>query len=487
MSLQPSSQLSTPVDRVPPEILIEVFAFSVQAFCSNDFLPLTLGCVSHYWRDVALSSPRVWQHVFLDDRRSIQVLRHQAWLWLLRSNPLPFHVHVNLASVDMLLPLLSPLLPHLFRWRRCTITGVLEQDIDMADLLSGATHVRLQRLQVFVKGVSGLDVPAHHPPAVDNSSDMLTLRSFRSKCLHTLFMRLSVYSLPAPNVMSALQITSLTITETSLEVTTDPVRMLQFLTATPMLESFHFYGWPHEGTGSPGNATPPVVSLPRLRFLLLRSTCAVRTLLSRLHTPALAELYLEHTNVDFVPAHDAYTGLHEDGDSEDEARDFSQSPWSDRATGMGLRTLVHRSKPPLEVLEMDHADMRTKDFRWCFDRLDRLKEFRIVASDMSDTVIGLLAPYRLQSPCIRRDGSIEEDSPLRVRLPMLSSLGLWNCQRLSGDAVVAALKARAVLTDATDAVDVDRLADVAIIACPDFLVHHDTDLSSVLGNRLRTF
>ena len=139
---------------------------------------------------------------------------------------------------------------------------------------------------------------------------------------------------------------------------------------------------------------------------------------------------------------------------------------------------------------MDYADMRTKDFLWCFDKLETLQEFRIVASDMSDKVIAMLAPFRLGD-----DGmDVEEDSPpvessapLRVRLPKLSALELWNCQRLSGDAVVDALGARVRYTDnVSDRNAYSRLSDVAVINCTNFLPRHVLTLSPAFGTRLRT-
>src|ERR1700683_1780689 len=63
--------------------------------------------------------------------------------------------------------------------------------------------------------------------------------------------------------------------------------------------------------------------------------------------------------------------------------------------GMGLRKLITRSNPPLEVLDMDLSDMRSKDFTWCFDRLSTLRRFRITGSDMSDRVIDLFKPVFL--------------------------------------------------------------------------------------------
>ena len=196
----------------------------------------------------------------------------------------------------------------------------------------------------------------------------------------------------------------------------------------------------------------------------------------------------------------AFTTEPEEGDSDDEACDFSQSPWSDHATGMGLRSLLRRSNPPLEVLEMDYADMRTKDFLWCFDHLETLSEFRIVASDMSDKVIQMLAPYRVSGrPRSVSSMSSDPDESLefvnhawalgepRVRLPRLSALELWNCQRLTGNSIVATLGARARYTDQVpDRNTYSKLSEVAIVGCTDFLPHHADALRSVLGLRLRT-
>src|SRR5882762_629850 len=97
---------------------------------------------------------------------------------------------------------------------------------------------------------------------------------------------------------------------------------------------------------------------------------------------------------------------------------------------MGLRKLINRSNPPLEVLDMDLSDMRTKDFAWCFDRLTTLRRFRIIGSDMSDRVINLFKP-----------GAVPQRAT-KLRMPRLSTLKLYNCQRLSGKAVVDAIGTR---------------------------------------------
>ena len=63
---------------------------------------------------------------------------------------------------------------------------------------------------------------------------------------------------------------------------------------------------------------------------------SVRAILEHVDAPALEELYLEHTNVDFELRTEPYVAQRsppDEGESDDEAHDFSQSPWSDHCTG----------------------------------------------------------------------------------------------------------------------------------------------------------
>ena len=109
------------------------------------------------------------------------------------------------------------------------------------------------------------------------------------------------------------------------------------------------------------------------------------------------------------------------GDSDDEANDFSRSPWTDHATGMGLRNLFRHGIPPLRELIMDYADLRTKDFKWLFERMPELELFYIVASDLSDNVVGAL--------------SVSEDAPESEECAHEESsanvTGLWNTDNLA--------------------------------------------------------
>ncbi|KAF8908884.1 hypothetical protein CPB84DRAFT_1766251, partial [Gymnopilus junonius] len=249
-----------------------------------------------------------------------------------------------------------------------------------------------------------------------------------------------------PTRLPPLRFVHVTVAEGgSIGLHTQPKYILEFLQACPELQSFFLSGWPHDG---PITQPLPVVSLPNLVTLHLKSTCFARAFLSSLDTPRLQNLYLSHLNVDFQ----LYGDHHEEGDSEDEAHDYSQSPWSDQATGMGLRKLITRCNPPIRILEMDFCDMRTKDFRYVFDRLLHLEDFHIVASDMSDNVINLLRPIAMIG-----------DNAIRLRLPQLRKLRLTNCQRLNGRAIVDAIVARVKWTDR--ACPDHTLLDVIIVGC----------------------
>jgi hypothetical protein len=405
--------------------------------------------VSKWWRAVANSSPRVWQYLYLDDKaRSIQYLRAQAEVWLERSVPLPIDVELNVDSLDMILPMLSPLLPEIERWRSFKMTGKREE------------HTSKAGLPVTRESLDSLHISVH-----DDHED-LPKETFSREWPNHSNMSVWLIDLPRSQMLAPLRFTNITIIEDPVsDIHLQPRAILDFLTACPELEAFFFSGWQHND--DPPETSLPVVTLPNLHTLQLKNTCLTRDILSSLYAPHLVDLCLAHLNVEFPLPGD----YHEEGDSDDEARDFSQSPWSDHATGMGLRKLLSRCHPPIKFLEMDFSDMRTKDFRHMWDRLPLLESFSIVASDMSDKVINLLRPFKLPGT----------DDTVHVRLPRLRHLALYNCQRLSGDAIVGALSARIRHTDALSV----SLVEVAVVTCDGFTHQHGQMLAGELGNRLR--
>lgn len=522
------------MEELPTELLVDIFAWCTH---SSALAVVTLGAVCRRWRAVTDHSPRLFQLIVLDDHSlPFHLTNRIANLYLVRSSGLPFDVDINILSRDSLLPLLSPFLNHLGRWRSCTIGGAKEEAVRFGEFWDSANgEPKLEELDIGILNPAEMDEMADHIRVQGSEAgDIAPPGTFKpytiSLTSNLLFMTVMLSKLPSPLTLSPLRFVTLSVSESSSTLNVRPDDLLQFLTVCPELEFFSFTGSMSEPVITPEDIRrpPPIVSLPRLRSLVLHSTLATRILLSHIHTPALRELYLEHLNVDFdfpvlnpylptpsrsptvpsptpsIPPESPEIGSDtdtngtppsptpteiflpssgqlafgfecalEDGDSDDGFSDFSQSPRSDHATGMGLRSLLGRSSPPLRVLEMDYADMRTKDFAWLFSRAESLTEFRIVASDMADRVVRMLAP----------------DANGTVLLPGLRSLELINCQRLSGKAIVEAVRERARITDGPviegRTNDVFPLEDVAVLGCANFTTDDGLELAEVLGERLR--
>ncbi|KAK1221025.1 hypothetical protein PQX77_016175 [Marasmius sp. AFHP31] len=524
------------VNSLPPELLIHIFNFTAAI---DTFSPLSLSLVCRRWNTLVTKSPSIYQCIRLSDsptplegtgmkpaqfaERQDKLWKRnltQAKIWVERSRPLPFDVFVELGQGQEqghraarddsnLLGMLSPFYENMQRWKRIAVDDgkrneefVFDEffeahsripkpldflnvsicDLGHEDSLSNVPKglfIPSKEVNAFPVTLLGHDqlFPTSHflPPSEEESRDNLVANYV-------------VSSLPSSFISHPIQpsglnsITTLNLSEHSVTLHIRPEALLSFLGVTPNLQKLTFVGWIHADRHAP-SSTLPVANLPYLNTLQLRSTCLARSILSCLYAPRLQKLELAHLNVDFempLPGFDEAEGsvvqeAHEVGDSEDEANDFSQSPWSDRSTGMGLRALVKRpvlssyldlkssvdadfyflrSNPPLKMLSMDFTDMRTKDFVWLFPKLDHLEEFVIVASDMSDTVIKLLKPH----PCIpvnavdmdnqsNANPQVTTTTTTRLVLPKLKKLELFNCHRLTGDAILDVLVKRVGFTD----------------------------------------
>ncbi|KAF7346253.1 hypothetical protein MSAN_01852500 [Mycena sanguinolenta] len=443
---------------LPTELLIEIFSLCTTSI--NPLANLNLLRVSKLWRAVVQSSPSIWQHLYLDDHSPITSSRAQAMLWVRQSRPLSFDIHLDVSqSSGLVLPLLSPLLPRMRRWRYFSMTGMRQETFD----LSGYLGHRIDPLIISIQDPDDL-----------YRSDLEQRRTF-DVTPGWESMNIWVSELPKALSLAPLRFSTIVMTEYASSILTQPRAILDFLSACPSLELFFFTGSQHND--EPLLTPLPVAHLPRLRNLRLRRTCGTRSLLSYIDAPALVELHLGHLNVDFpIVGGGGARGPGnpwEDGDSDDEANDFSRSKYSDHATGMGLRRLLLRSNPPLEVLVMDWSDMRTKDFKFVFSRLERLETFFIEASDMSDKVIELLRPYYAQ-----------DEQRVKVRLPRLKSLELSTCNELSGEALLSVLTERVKVTDKWEGQG-ETLDEVIIAGCEKFTSRYATLLRKELGDRLR--
>ncbi|KAH0832156.1 hypothetical protein J3R83DRAFT_13067 [Lanmaoa asiatica] len=453
--------LPTSIRSLPPELLMDIFVSSSHS--GAPLTPLVICTVCKLWRDICVASPRAWQLIIVSKSwRRTSSIKAQAELWIARSDPLPFNVDVELVDFERLLPIMSCFLPHLSRWMNCRIS-----------FEGRTTHTKLSDLTLSAprRVLHHLDVRLKTPFDANGDDDDNIFFSCGTSTFRHVSMKITASTLPSADFINPLRFTSLDITESSFAHTVRSPELLSFLARCPNLEHFYLHGVSfEEGILT---ASPIVVTLPRLHTLLLDVICIQRSVLSHLHLPALRELHLRHLNTDV-----SLDGYHveEHGDSDDEAHDFSQSPSSDHHTGMGLRKLILRSHPPLEILDMDLSDMRTKDFRWAFDRLSHLKQFSIVGSDMSDKVVQLFKPELMEMV------SGSRDSRRRVRLPQLTTLKLFGCQQFSGEALVEALSARVAFTDA--ATPNETLANVVVSGCHNFTANHGIQLSWYLHERL---
>ena len=492
---------------LPAELLIDIFE---KCSWSAPLAPLTLSFVCNMWHDVVYTSPRVWRLISLQDIRNqrvvaVEKLQRQASVWLANSSPLPFDVTVDFQfhSQELFLAVISILMGGLDRWKSCTfVRGKRKVMVDVSGIvLAAGAHsdytdsdsssedsdneergersalrggkVAVDRLEVTVDEAVGLGQRSGDEDGSDmedsDDDDELErkLPTFRRLRTGSIVLNYPMPNLPFPSQINPMGITVLTITEMG-HNPPNPIRLLHFLTAFPEIETLTFDGHAME-PDSDEDDVPPVVSLPKLYNLTVGSTCSIRMILSHLAVPALTSLYLQHLNTDAVIPNQL-TG--EEGDSEDEAHDYSQSPSSDHATGMGLRMLQKRSDPPLRVLDMDYSDLRTKDFLFCFDHFSLLREFRIVASDMSDKVIEMLAPH--DDPSGRRE----------IRLPYLKELELYHCQRVTGSAMVDALRERVAFVDRSPIHP--QMALVNVVGCAEVLPEHNLALSAILGSRFHS-
>ncbi|KIK18341.1 hypothetical protein PISMIDRAFT_684218 [Pisolithus microcarpus 441] len=465
----PAAVLEGPFSRLPTELLIQVFVLCGRS--GGSFTLLDLGTVCRRWREVCISSPHVWQLIVVSTlSRSISSIRSQAELWVTRSFPLPFDVHIDLADCEALLPIVSYFLPHIHRWRDCNITfGGRTVWNSPTNFFQSSEYLVLQHLDVQLRTPVTLVTDD-----TNLSAENIPFFSCRVSTIGQVSMETAVPYLPLPESLNPLHFTSIDIVESCLAHAVRSPDLLSFLRRCPNLERFSFRGVCYEEGVL--TACPPVVALPRLHTLILDSACIQRSVLSHLHLPALRALHLQQLNMDFLL--DSYH-ITEAGDSDDEAHDFSQSSSSDHHTGMGIRKLISRSNPPLEILDMGLSDMRTKDFSWVFDGLPYLKHFAIVGSDMSDKVIRLLKPV----PIGGGEGELGgHPQAMRIRLPQLETLRLVSCQQLSGDALVDALTARVRYTDATT--PNQTLTRVVVASCNGFGPNHEEELFWHLHNRL---
>ncbi|KAF8191420.1 hypothetical protein K438DRAFT_1830479 [Mycena galopus ATCC 62051] len=169
--LEQHESIVAPIRRVPPEIIVEIFLqlTAIEArtarhsypyhlvegasFFEKDYkvmpgphrAPLLFGEVCRHWRAIALSTPRLWNSIFLhcvDEKLQNNI--YLCDLWLKRSGSLPlsirfsrdYHQSVPVPSkvIDLCQDFLRTILPYSRRWRLLAFNNI---PIASYDILHG--------------------------------------------------------------------------------------------------------------------------------------------------------------------------------------------------------------------------------------------------------------------------------------------------------------------------------------------------------------
>ncbi|KAF8965487.1 hypothetical protein BDZ97DRAFT_2058033 [Flammula alnicola] len=174
----------SPIRRLPPEILGEIFLFAAEG-CSmiwprrhlnadDDAMPWLLGKICSYWRTVALSLPKLWSEIHLDlnfcvadrelDDQSEKANAAQEFLQacLVRSGNEILTFTVDAKGLrSAIKPILSSLVTHSDRWKEASL------DIDLfsayhADLAPAKNRVNnLRKLHIGTSAME--DIPSFTP------------------------------------------------------------------------------------------------------------------------------------------------------------------------------------------------------------------------------------------------------------------------------------------------------------------------------------
>jgi hypothetical protein len=146
-------------NELPPELLVYIFEIAQKMLLPSEHLfrhlPLVLGDVSHYWRQVAFGAPMLWSNVDISHPRDLTVLRTH--LGRSKDYPIDLHLTYDTALVEQADPsevdqLIGILQPHYFHCRSIRLSsGAYPQaTLEMVSLLESMRGGHYPMLQSFL-------------------------------------------------------------------------------------------------------------------------------------------------------------------------------------------------------------------------------------------------------------------------------------------------------------------------------------------------
>lgn len=350
---------------VPPLHPLSVFSSyrSSLPWPSIKQAPLSISHVCRYWREVAISTPALWERISLLDCTESRV--NAATEWSSRSQSLPLEVQIRNYDDDLLRDFV---LSGAHRWRSFVAVFFEKQ--------SGRYRSIFQGLSGGAPFLKTLSITVHHLPL--DEPVILDIR------LTPLLKNLRItgsgtINLIAPKSVHELQDIAL-MRRNSWDELRDLVSSLPFLKSMMLLVQPDFAG----------REVNPPMKLQKLRSLSI-SIAPVHVrfdFMASLLLPGLEELHMN------VP-----TWFPSDSDMKANHADCLQS-------------LLHRSKPPLTKLSLDGLKLHgASAFLSLFQGLDVLQSLAMDGDQMSDELFGFLS-------------SRAEGKDVHVLLPLLRGLRL---------------------------------------------------------------
>ncbi|EKM59613.1 uncharacterized protein PHACADRAFT_181604 [Phanerochaete carnosa HHB-10118-sp] len=404
--------------RIPEELLVKIFELCVADGWTR--APIVVSHVCSAWRRAA-TALRVWSHIYLD-ADSVDALGRTRF-WLQRAGNMPLHITI-LASWHtphtQLVDAVSILSRHASQWVS------LKLSID-------SLAITLFALSNFTQPMPNLrevdiQVQLHEGGDID---DQFTLAdAFNMEVAPALSeVRFNCNILPARLKIPA-QVSSLTI-----DITDSPVsHPLSNLALVDLLEGLPQLGrltvqLPLVYEAQMLDEDPErIVDLMRLSSLTLYGPTDLNGLLAHLLAPSLKGLYL---------------------------RSLEDKGYRQESIGPTLLQFLHRSQPPLELLELHDIDLSPDTFQACFWASPDLRVLRLHESSISENTIRLL-------------------SGRNAMCPKLTHLDLRWCSHLAGNALVDLVRGRRPSSleddgdsgmDGYSAIGVEPIAEIGILNC----------------------
>jgi len=254
-------QLPAPINRLPNELLLRMFEFSIQ---SSDNI-LKLGKVSRRWRDVILQCPSLWSIIRVTQQRRMLLLEAQ----VARSAELPLKIGIcEIYDEELLNAILDILIPCAVRWRSLVIQG------NVFRLCSALTRLNYH------------EYPSLTHVSIQNKGPRFTgISHFYSRqCPRLEYLELGSYSFQVPHSVTSL---SLHLTSMELRLIVQD-SSLQELTSLQKLTSLSISKW--EGDVK---LTPNSIHLLLLEKLVCDGKGELNGLLQAIVAPELIDLQHE--------------------------------------------------------------------------------------------------------------------------------------------------------------------------------------------------